>query len=137
MRWQRDEGSAVLETVLVIPLFLMVLAAIVGGARVTLAHQRVDAAAAQAARAAASARTSTQATALAREAASSFLQDRGFDCSTMTVAADTRNFRAGGSVSVTVSCHADLGSGVPGLSGSRTISGRGSEVIDTYRQVTP
>lgn len=137
MRSQRDEGSAVLETVLVIPLILIVLAAIVGGARVTLAHQRVDSAAAQAARAAASARTSSQATALAREAAKSFLQDRGFDCKTMTIVADTTNFHAGGSVRVRVSCHADLGSGVPGLSGRRTISGQGSEVIDTYRQVTP
>lgn len=133
----RDEGSAVLETVLVIPLILLMLAAIVGGARATLAHQRVDAAAAQGARAASGARTASEASALAHQAASAFLQNRGLDCRTMSVTADTTNFRAGGSVTVKVSCQADLGSGVPGLSGPRTISGQGSEVIDTYRQVTP
>lgn len=137
MTSKRDDGSAVLETVLVIPLILLMLAAIVGGARVTLAHQRVDAAAAQGARAASGARTASQATALAREAANAFLLDRGLDCKTMSVVADTTNFRAGGSITVKVSCRADLGSGVPGLSGQRSISGQGSEVIDTYRQVTP
>ena len=39
-----DEGSAVLEVVLLAPVLILILAAVVGGARVTLAHQRVDAA---------------------------------------------------------------------------------------------
>ncbi len=50
-----DEGSAVLEVVLLTPVLILILAAVIGGARVTLAHQRVDAAAAQAARAASTA----------------------------------------------------------------------------------
>lgn len=132
-----QDGSVVLETVLLAPLIILVLAAIIGAARVTLAHQRVDSAAAQAARAASTAPSAGTATSRATNAARAFLTDHGLDCTSMTVTADTADFHPGGSVTVTVGCRADLGAGVPGLSGRRSISGRSTEVIDTYRQVTP
>lgn len=132
---RRDEqGSAVLETVLLAPLLLLILAAVIGAARVTLAHQRVDAAAAQAARAASAASSPTAAWALARDAARAAASGGGLDCVQLTVAVDTSSFHPGGSVTVRVSCLADLGAGVPGLSGQRTISGTGAEVLDTYAQ---
>ena len=131
-----EQGSAVLEVVLLAPVLLLMLAAVVGGARVTLAHQRVNAAAAQAARAAATATSASAATALARSTARSAASNGGLDCTRMAVNVDVSSFHPGGSVTVRVSCAADLGAGVPGLSGRRTISGSRSEVIDTYTQVT-
>jgi Flp pilus assembly protein TadG len=131
-----QEGSAVLEVVLLAPVLLLILAAVVGGARVTLAHQRVDAAAAQAARAASAATSPSAATTLARSAARSAASNGGLDCINMAVTVDVSSFRPGGSVTVRVSCTADLGAGVPGLSGRRTVRGSRSEVIDTYAQVT-
>lgn len=132
----RDEtGSAVLETVLLAPVLILMLAAVVGGARVTLAHQRVDSASAQAARAASTAVSPGTATTVARTTAQAALSSGGQDCTRMTVSVDVGNFRPGGSVTVRVACIANLGSGVPGLSGQRTITGSGSEVIDTFRQV--
>ncbi len=131
-----DEGSAVLEVVLLAPVLILFLAAVVGGARVTLAHQHVDAAAAQAARAASTAPTPSAAAALARSTARSAASTGGLDCTKMAVTVDVADFRPGGHVTVRVSCTADLGAGVPGLSGRRTISSSRSEVIDTYAQVT-
>lgn len=131
-----DEGSAVLEVVLLAPVLILILAAVVGGARVTLAHQRVDAAAAQAARAASAATSPSAATALARSTAQSAASTSGLDCTSMAVTVDVADFQPGGDVTVRVSCAADLGAGVPGLSGRRTISGSRSEIIDTYLQVT-
>lgn len=131
-----DEGSAVLETVLLAPVLILILAAVIGGARVTLAHQRVDATAAQAARAASTATSPAAADAIARSTAQSAANTGGLDCTGMSVFVNTNSFHPGGSVTVRVSCTADLGAGVPGLSGRRTISGSRSEVIDTYAQVT-
>jgi Flp pilus assembly protein TadG len=130
-----DEGSVALETVLVVPLLLLLLAAVLGAGRVTLAHQRVDEAAAQAARAAAAAASPSAARSSAAATAPLSLLGTSLDCRQMTVQVDTVDFRPGGSVSVQVACLADLGSGVPGLSGFRWISGRATEVIDTFREV--
>lgn len=131
-----DQGSAVLEMVLVSPLLLMLLAAVVGAARVTLAHQRVDAAAAQAARAASMARSPAAADAAARATARATLDRNAQDCRSMAVSVEVANFRPGGSVSVRITCTANLGVGVPGLSGTREISGSAAEVVDLYREVT-
>jgi Flp pilus assembly protein TadG len=131
-----ERGSVVLEVVLLAPVLILILAAVMGGARVTLAHQRVDAAAAQAARAASTASSPTAAATMARSAARAAASTGGLDCTSMKVAVDVTAFHPGGMVTVRVSCSADLGSGVPGLSGHRTISGSRSEIIDTYGQVT-
>ena len=135
MTRHNDDGSAVLEIVLLAPVLILMLAAVIGGAPVTLAHQHVDAAAAQAARAASTAASPSAASAVARSTARSAISN-GRDCLSMTVSVDVSDFRPGGSVTVRVSCAADLGTGVPGLSGRRTITGSGSEVIDTFRQVS-
>ena len=136
-RTDGEAGSAVLETVLVVPLLLLLLAAVIGAGRVTLAHQRVDEAAAQAARAAAAAASPSAARSSATATAPLSLVGASLDCRRMTVEVDTVDFRPGGSVSVEVACLADLGRGVPGLSGSRWISGRSTEGIDTFREVNP
>ena len=131
-----DRGSAVLEIVLVAPVLILMLAAVIGAARVTLAHQRVDSAAAQAARAASTAASPSAAASLARTTALAAMSTHGMDCQNMSVSVDVGDFHPGGSVAVHVTCKADLGLGVPGLSGYRSISGNGAEVIDTFRQVT-
>lgn len=131
-----DCGSAVLEIVLVAPVLILMLAAVIGAARVTLAHQRADSAAAQAARAASTAASPSSAVSLARATALAAMSAHGLDCQNLAVRVDVADFHPGGSVSVHVTCNADLGVGVPGLSGHRSISGNGAEVIDTFRQVT-
>ena len=125
-----------LEVVLVTPVLILMLATVIGAARVTLAHQRVESAAAQAARAASSAGDSTSAISMARTTAHSALESAGEDCRSMVVDVNVTNFRPGGSVSVQVTCSANLGVGVPGLSGSRHITGSAAEVLDLFREVS-
>lgn len=131
-----EQGSAVLEIMLVTPLLLMLLAALIGAARLTLAHQRVDAAAAQAARAASTAHNPTAAGERARTTAHATLQSDAQDCQAMVVSINLANFHPGGSVSVHITCTANLGVGVPGLSGTRQISATAGEVIDSFAQVS-
>jgi len=132
----RDAGSAVLETALVTPLLILTLAAVVGAGRVTLAHQRVEHLAAQAARAAATAISPQAAVAAATLTARTTIDGAARrECQQVTVDVDTRDFRPGGNVSVRVGCLADLGAVVPGLSGDRWIHARATEVVDTFREV--
>ena len=131
----RDQrGSAVLEMVILAPVLLLILGLGVAGARVVLAHQEADSVAGQAARAASIARDPTQAIAAAQDTATAALAQSGLSCSPMAVSVDTSGFRAGGSVAVTITCTVQLGSLMPAsLVGARTISGRATAPIDTYR----
>jgi Flp pilus assembly protein TadG len=136
-RHDRDTGSATLELVLVAPVLLLVLAAVIAAGRLQVAHQQVSAAAAQAARAAAVAGSAGQAITAAQQTAPAALSADGPSCQQSTITVDTARYHAAGSVTVRVRCLADLGGLVPGLSGHHWITGTASEVIDTYRQVTP
>jgi len=95
-------------------------------------------AAGDAARAASAARTSSAARAAAGQTASASLAGRGVSCNPVTVAVDTSQWHAGGSVGVTLSCTVQLADlGLPLLSGTRVISGRAAGIVDIYRQVGP
>ena len=128
-----DLGSVAVELTLLVPLFVVLLLAIVHGGRVLHARTQVRAAAESAARAASLARTPRDAAAAAQTAA---LQNRvsGASCRSMHVEVDLASFHPGGAVAVTVHCTANLSDlGLLGVPGSRTISARSVEVVDRWR----
>jgi len=137
-RWRNERGSATVEAVIGVPVFvLLILLAIMGG-RVALAKQAVDAATADAARVASLSRDATKAKSDAIEVAEASLANQGITCLDITITVDTAVLRrpAGtpGVVTATVSCTlrlADLG--LPGTA-SRTITATVASPVDTWRQ---
>lgn len=137
-RWRDERGSATVEAVLGVPVFvLLILLAIMGG-RVALAKQAVDAATADAARVASLSRDATQAKNDAIDVAEASLANQGITCLDTTITVDTTALRrpAGtpGAVTATVSCTlrlADLG--LPGTA-SRTITATVTSPVDTFTE---
>jgi Flp pilus assembly protein TadG len=138
MRIDRSEaGSAVLEMVILAPVLLLILALGIAGGRLALAHEQVDAAAGTAARAASVTRSPAGATAAATTAAQAALAGAGLSCQSESTTVDTTRFVPGGSVSVRITCIAQLGSLLPQqLVGTHAVSGASTAVIDTYRSVS-
>lgn len=134
-----ERGSAALEAMIVTPVILMLLAFLLGSARVSGAHQVVSDAAGDAARAASIARTRSGAALAAQQVASAGMAGRGVSCSPAVVTVDTATaWHPGGSVGVTVTCTTQLGDlGLPVVSGTRTISAHAAASIDLYRQLGP
>ncbi len=133
----RERGSATTELVLLTPVLLVMLVFVVALGRIGSSRAEVDAAARDAARDAANARSVAQAVTDSDTAAHGDLTDAGVTCRALTVVLDTTNFRAGGTVTATVSCTvalADL-TGL-GLPSSKTITARYTEPIDVYRAIS-
>jgi hypothetical protein len=131
---RRDErGEGALEAAIFgVAMVTLIMFAVLAG-RLGAAKGDVESAARDAARAASLTGTPGQAAGDARARATASLAERNRTCSGgPSVAVDTGNFTAGGTVSVTVSCNvavADLGFFV----GSRNVRATAVEVIDTYR----
>ena len=118
---------------------LLLIAVIIVGGMVTMAHQKVEHAAAEASRSASLARTISQASTSAKEAATSDLAAKGLDCVNLSISTDTSGFRTRpgvtATVRTTVTCDVSLDSlGLFGISGVRTIQHTSSSPIDTYRE---
>ncbi|MCA0308823.1 MAG: pilus assembly protein [Actinobacteria bacterium] len=128
-------GSATVEAVVGVPVFiLLILLAIMGG-RVTLAKQAVDAAAADAARVASLSRDATKASSNAIKVAEASLANQGINCLDTSVTIDTAALRrpAGtpGSVTATLTCVIDL-TDLGLAAASRTITSSVTSPVDTY-----
>lgn len=137
-RSRGERGSAVLEAVITAPIIILLLVTLIGAGRIANAHQVVDDAAGDAARAASAARTSGAARVAAQHGADATLASAGVSCSPANVAVNTSAWHAGGTVGVTLTCTVQLADlGIPILGGTRTISARDAAVIDLYRQVGP
>jgi Flp pilus assembly protein TadG len=133
-----ESGNAVLELVIGAPAVLLVLAVLIGGARIANAHQVVEDAAGDAARAASASRTVGAANIAAQQAADASMSGRGLSCAQSRVSLDTSSWRPGGVLGVTLTCTAQVGDlGVPLLGGSRTVTATAASVIDTYRPLGP
>lgn len=133
----RDEhGSATAELVILTPLLILLLLFVVALGRLAGAHIDVDGAAAQAARAAAIARSPAVAEASAKQTASSALSSQHITCANLDVSVDTSDFVPGGSVAVTVSCAVNL-SDLTGLHlpVTETVANRFVSPIDAYRSI--
>lgn len=134
----RERGASVVEVVILAPALGLFLALIIAGGRVALAHQAVEASAAEAARAASIARTQGQAGADATTAAASSLASQSTRCASTAVSVDTSGFATPvgtpASVGATVTCEVDLAGLLPGLPGSMTITATMRSPLDTYRE---
>jgi len=133
-----DEGSTVIEVVILAPVLALFLGLIMAGGRLAVAHQAVEAAAAQAARAASIARTQDDALTAAQSAATSALGAQGLNCVASEVTVDVAGFAtpAGtpASVGATVTCQVSLADTLPGLPGSLSVTSSVRSSLDTYRE---
>ena len=140
---RREQGSSVVEVVILVPALGLFLALIVAGGRLAVAHQAVEASAAQAARSASLARTPTDARAAATTGATASLDAQHLRCTRTRVSLDTTGFDppvgTPASVTATVSCTVDLAdlSVLPGLPGQVTITATVESPLDTYRERHP
>lgn len=136
----RDErGSAAIEAAIGLPAFVLFIGMIIVGGRLALAHQSVQTAAADAARAASISRDAHTADTAARDEAETSLSNQHIRCHQTRVSVTTAAFRVPvgqpAEVTVTVSCRLDLSDlSVPGVPGSRTIRATMSSPLDTWRE---
>lgn len=134
-RLRTDErGAASTELVLLTPVLILMLLFVVALGRVASTRQDVDAAARDAARAAANARSAAAARTDGDNAAHAALTSGGITCRTLTVDIATTDFRSGGVVTAHISCTVDLGD-LTGLRlpATRTITSTFTAPIDQYR----
>ncbi|MEV6774389.1 TadE/TadG family type IV pilus assembly protein [Nocardia sp. NPDC051030] len=142
-RWMRrtaDRGDAVLQTVILTPAILLLLGVIIVGGTVALAHQKVQHAAMEGARAASIARPAIYASQpAARTAVERDMIAKGLVCTSTDVSIDTTSlgFDPGipAFVRVTVRCDIELSVlGIPLIGGHRTITASAISPADTYRE---
>jgi Flp pilus assembly protein TadG len=136
--WRADRGSAATELTLLAPVLVMVLVLVaVVAHRVVDARLRLDSAAHQAARAASIERSAAVAERAATDIAAAALGSAGPSCADLAVATNPSGFRAGGAVTVTVSCSVDLTGGLLlGVPGRATVTATATEPVDTFRSTT-
>jgi len=128
-----DRGGVSAQAAAMAPLLAIVAVVVLFTGRVVEANNAVQAAAHEAARAA-TLTGPADAAAAARSAAAANLNTGGLTCRTLDVAADLTQFRAGGTVTATVTCTADFADmDLIGVPGSKSFSATAVEVIDAYR----
>ena len=87
-----QRGSATIEAVIVLPAFMLFVSLIIAAGRVQMAHQSLDAAAAEAARAASISRTAGEAQTRALATGQQALLNQGLACSSTNISVDTSGF---------------------------------------------
>lgn len=140
-RTRRERGSASVEAVIGVPVFLLFIGLLFLGGRLAITQQAVQGAASDAARAASIARSQPEARSDARAAAQHSLANQEIDCLTTTVDLDTAAFTTAvgtaGQVEATVTCAVDLADfALPWVTGSRPVTATMSSPLDTYRERT-
>lgn len=136
----RDErGSAAIEAAIGLPAFVLFVGMIIAGGRLAVAHQAVQTAAADAARAASITREARTADGAARREAENSLSNQQIDCRSTRVSVTTAGFQVPvgqpADVTVTVTCRLDLSDlSVPGVPGSRIVRATMSSPLDTWRE---
>lgn len=138
-RGERDRGSAVIETVIGVPAFMLFVGMIFFAGRVAIANQAVESAANEAARTASIARTQEQASTDAATAAVASLAAQGVNCVSHDVSVDTSGFAAPAGtpaqVTATLTCRLNLADlALPGVPGTKTVTATVRSAIDTYRE---
>ena len=134
-----ERGMAVVEFVLLFPLFILVLELIVVGGRVAATHADVQSAAREAARQASISAGPSSATGVLGPTVDASLKSKGVSCQTRTVRfASGTNFVPGGAVEVEVTCIVSL-SDIDLLKapGAVTVTRTAVEPIEKYRVVEP
>lgn len=137
-RHGEDGNVDVIALIWLTPVLLAAACLIVAAGRISSAHQQLTYAAEAAAQSAALDRTPNQANDDARHVAETTLNDPTWCHNGPIIEIDTADFQAGGTVTVTLTCHArrdDLYG--PFAPGSQTITAHAAAVIDTYRATLP
>lgn len=134
-----NRGSAAIEAAIGVPAFGLFIAMVIFGGRVAIAKQSVEAAAYEAARAASVERTQAQAISSGRAGAARSLGEQGLQCATTNVTLNASAFNAPlgttAQVIATVTCKVDVSDlSIPGVPGTRTITGTASSPVDAYRE---
>lgn len=133
-RRRPDRGSATVELALVAPVLIAFMLLVVYAGRVADADANVRRAASEAARAASLRQHPAAAIEAARDTAEANLLASGAPCITLATDVNASEFRAGGVVTVTVTCVASMRDvAFLGIPGTRTFRARAVETIDTYR----
>ncbi len=133
-----ERGAAAVELALIVPLLVLLLGVVVGGARIWLARTGVEQLAAGAARAGSLARTPGEAEAAAKSLVHAHAAADDLRCVEIEVEVDARSLAnppgTPARVEVQVSCAVGLADLiVPGWPGRLTVSASGLSVVDTYR----
>lgn len=129
-----ETGSAALELVIAAPVFLLVVLLVVGLGRMAYARQKVDTIANAAGRAASLERNTSLSAGAGKSEARRSLEEAGVSCGRLSVWVNTAAYRPGGSISVTVSCTANLRDvAFSGLPGTHTFTSSAVVPIETYR----
>ncbi|QAY64843.1 pilus assembly protein [Xylanimonas allomyrinae] len=139
MRGHDERGSSSVEAAIIIPAFVLFLGLVIFAGRTALAHQAVQAAAYDAARAASLERAPSVAQSAAADAAAQTLANRELRCSSTGVDVETSALGAPlgeyGTVTVEVTCVVDIGDlAVPGVPGSTTVTASMSSPVDAHRE---
>lgn len=136
-RTRDEQGSAAVEMALLAPMLGALVLVVIFGGRLALARQTVQAAAADAARAASISRTADAAQHSANLIAQGTLTNQGVKCATSTVDIDTRGFiqppGTPASTTVVITCDvatADLSLPLPG---TVRVSATSSSELDLFR----
>lgn len=131
---RRDDGSIAVETAVAAPVLLVLMLLIVYAGRAAQADADVRSAAARAARAASTMADPTSATDVAEATAAANLGTAGVDCHSLDTIVDTAQFRAGGTVTVTVRCQVANGDiALVAVPGTRWSMAASTQPIDLHR----
>jgi hypothetical protein len=137
--WLRDErGSMALELVAIVPIIVLLWLVGVFALRMAVANGDIEAAARDAARSASIARSAAGAQTTAARSAAVSLASSGRVCRSLQVVTSTGDFRAGGSVTVTVTvtCAIRLDNLAPlNLRGAKQVRQAYTAPVDPYRGV--
>lgn len=137
-RLGEERGSVAVEVAVLAPALVALMLLVVFAGRVSHAAGEVGRAASEAARAASLRQSPEAAVEAANATAASNLADSGFVCGALTTTVDTSQLVAGGRVTVTVRCVADMSDvTMLGVPGTRVFESRSVEVIDRYRGGEP
>ncbi|ACZ29871.1 TadE family protein [Xylanimonas cellulosilytica DSM 15894] len=133
-----ERGSGSIEAAIVVPALGAFIVLLIFAGRVAVAHQSLQSAAAEGARAASMERTGDAAVQRAQDVVAATLANQGLRCSSTSVEVDADGFTAPvgtpASVTVTVTCHVDLTDLMVPLPGNRTITAAVTSPIDQWRQ---
>ena len=135
-RLGRDRGAAVVEVAVAATALIALLGLVILAGRVSELAADVQTASAAAARAASLQGSPAGATQAAQQTALANLDDANVSCGTLDVATDA-DMRPGGTVTVSITCVADLSELTPLAPGGlhRTFAARTTEVVDLRRGI--
>lgn len=130
----QERGSASVELAVVAPALVILFLLVVLAGRASDADAQVTRAAAAAARAASLRQHPDDATSDAQTVAAENLATAGVTCDPLDVDVDVADFRAGGTVAVTVTCQVPMSDmALLGVPGARASTSTATEHIDRFR----